>query len=632
MKSKQKSFRCFRIWLAVIVFLTPAIVRAQLKYLQDVTDMPPHPRILLFQGEEQQIKANIAADPAWAKMHYAIMNECDHIIALPELERIQTGRRLLGISREALRRIFYLSYAYRMSDLDKYFQKAEKEMLAISTFSDWNPSHFLDVAEMTMALAIGYDWLYAKLPVSSRKTISGAILGKGIDPSLNKEYTGWLTVINNWNQVCNAGMTYGAIAVYEDMPELSKMIIDRAVETIQLPMKEYSPDGAYPEGYGYWGYGTTFNVMFLNAIEKALKTDYALSKMPGFMQTAAYLTNMTGPSKTCFNYADNGLGGGLNPAMFWFIAKSGNTSLLWEERGYIDYGQGWEHDRLLPAIMIWGSGSGIRLTGIKPPVETVWVGQGLTPVAMMRTSWTDPNAIYVGFKSGSASSPHAHMDVGSFIMEADGVRWASDFGPQDYHSLESKGVDLWNRNQNSQRWEVYRYNNFVHNTLTVNGQMHRVDGKAKIDSYSTTPDFMNAVSDISSIFGGQLAESVRGISIVNRQYVVVRDELKTSGQEATVRWTMLTSAEAKITGKNVIELKKDGKKLKIEVAEPAKVTLKTWTTTPKNDFDAPNPGTILVGFELTIPANTNTTLLVKLIPQSAKKISAKIPELKDWTK
>ena len=93
---------------------------------------------------------------------------------------------------------------------------------------------------------------------------------------------------------------------------------------------------------------------------------------------------------------------------------------------------------------------------------------------------------------------------------------------------------------------------------------------------------------------------------------------------------MLTSAQARIIGKNIIELKKEGKRLKIEVAEPTKVSLKTWPTTPTNDFDTPNPETVLVGFEVKIPANTNTTLLVKLIPQSAKSSSMTLPELKNW--
>jgi len=282
MKTKQNrnSFNRFRVLSAAILLLTSSMAHAQLKYLQNVNDIPPHPRILLLAGEEQQIKSNIAADPTWAKIHQSIIEECNHIISLPVSERIVEGRRLLGVSREVLRRVFYLSYSYRMTGHEKYAGRAEKEMLAVSAFSDWNPSHFLDVAEMTMALAIGYDWLYDQLSPASREIIKTAILRNGVDPSLNRSIARFLTASHNWNQVCNAGMTFGALAVFEDMPELSKMIIDRAVETIQLPMKTYAPDGAYPEGYNYWDYGTSFNVMLISAIEKIWQTDFALSQAP----------------------------------------------------------------------------------------------------------------------------------------------------------------------------------------------------------------------------------------------------------------------------------------------------------------------------------------------------------------
>ena len=156
-----------------------------------------------------------------------------------------------------------------MTGQQKYVDRAEKEMLAIAAFSDWNPSHFLDVAEMTMGMAIGYDWLYDQLPASSRATIREAILKKGLEPSFETRYNNnWLRAEHNWNQVCNAGMTYGAMALYEDHPELARQIINRALRSIVLPMKDYGPDGAYPEGYGYWGYGTSFNVMFISAVEK----------------------------------------------------------------------------------------------------------------------------------------------------------------------------------------------------------------------------------------------------------------------------------------------------------------------------------------------------------------------------
>jgi hypothetical protein len=610
----------------------PLFVGAQSNFLKNIKELPSHPRILLTEGEEQQLKNNIAMDSVWTQIHQSIINECDKIITKPVLERRQHGRRLLSVSREAIRRIFYLAYAYRMERQEKYLQHAEKEMLAISAFGDWNPSHFLDVAEMTMAMGIGYDWLYNVLPTSSKETIRAAILKKGVDPSLNDKYNWFLKSEYNWNQVCNAGMLYGVLAIYEDIPELSKLIISRAIESIKLPMDNYAPDGAYPEGYGYWDYGTSFNIMFLSAIEKLFGTDYGLSESQGFMKTAGYMENMVTPLKLNYNYSDCGDGAGFNPAMFWFANKLNDLSLLWSEKGFIQKDRLHTGNRLLPAVLIWGSN--VKFADIQPPKEMVWTGQGINPVIMMRTSWTDTKAIYLGFKGGTASSNHAHMDVGSFIMEAGGVRWASDFGMQDYHSLESKGIDLWNNKQNSSRWQIFRYNNFSHNTLTIDNKLHAVEGYADIRSYSSNPEFMNAISDLSKIFRDQLAECVRGVAIVNKQYVVVRDELKTLDKETTVRWTMLTSADAKITGKNSIELKKDGQKLKIQVIEPESlnVTMKTWTTTPPNDFDAPNPNTVLVGFEVKIPANTNAAFTVKLIPQNAKKTTTKIPELEKWTK
>src|SRR5215207_2502361 len=253
---------------------------SQVDFIGSEPKFPNHPRILLLKGEEESIKRTVSADKIWSKMQQAILAESDSLISLPPVERIQIGRRLLDKSREALRRLFFLSYAYRTTKEQKYSLRAEKELLAISSFSDWNPSHFLDVAEMTMA---------------------------------------------------------------------------GAIETIALPMKDYSPDGAYPEGYGYWGYGTGFNVMFISAIEKLFGKDFGLSEMPGFLKTAGYLENMTGPSGNPFNYSDAGSRGGLHPAMFWFATKLKDPSLLWVERNnLLNNGPGTHvKDRLLPAIMLW---------------------------------------------------------------------------------------------------------------------------------------------------------------------------------------------------------------------------------------------------------------------------------------
>jgi len=41
-------------------------------------------------------------------------------------------------------------------------------MLAAAQFPDWFPKHFLDTAEMTAALGVGYDWLFDFLSAEER--------------------------------------------------------------------------------------------------------------------------------------------------------------------------------------------------------------------------------------------------------------------------------------------------------------------------------------------------------------------------------------------------------------------------------------------------------------------------------
>jgi hypothetical protein len=616
---------------AILLLTTTAAVTAQERKLPDGFTLPAHPRILLLKGEEASIQKAVTSDPVWKKMHAAILKECDAMIGLPLLKRIQIGRRLLSVSRECIRRVFYLSYAYRMTKEEKYFQRAEKEMLAVAAFTDWNPSHFLDVAEMTMGMSIGYDWLNDGLSQESKSIIREAILKKGLEPSFDDKYNGFLKATHNWNQVCNAGMTFGALALADEYPNESKTIINRALNSILLPMEDYKPDGAYPEGFSYWGYGTSFNVMFLSAIEKSFSSDFGLSSLPGFLKTPVFREQMIGATGASFNWGDCGTGTDLSPAMFWFAQKNNDPSLLWMEKKFLDKDDysGFTDDRLLPAVIIWGTG--ISFEQIKEPASRVYVGQGPSPVALMRSSWSNPNGIYVGFKAGSASVNHAHMDIGSFVIESDGIRWASDLGMQDYESLESKGIQLWGRTQESQRWSILRLNNFVHNTLTVDDKLQAVSGYAKVDRFSDKAELSFAVSDLSTIYAGQLASATRGVAIVDQSYVVVQDELTTLSKPTKVRWAMLTAADVAIGKDNTVSLTKDGKQLTLRVDSPSKATLKTWSTQPTTSYDAANPGTIMVGFEIELPANTKQIIVVKLIPPAAeKKAKQKVGSLSSW--
>lgn len=342
-------------YILLIALLLPVVLHAQsLSGISSHEVVPEHPRLLLTKGEETLLKDKISSEPLLQTLHNEIIQECDRMLPLPVLTRNQKGRRILHTSREAIRRILYLSYAFRLTQEDTYFLRAEKELLAMAGLSDWNPSHFLDVAEMTSAVSIGYDWLYPRLSEKSRKQIAAAIREKGLKPSLEKQYNGWLGGNNNWNQVCNGGITFGALALYELQPEESAALINRALESIRKPMTVYVNNGAYPEGYGYWIYGTTYNVLFIDLLETIWKKDFGLCEAPGFLNTASFMQHMEGTAKAvnklavtkslervaeskhvslqCFNFADNGSSTVVNPVMYWFAGKTNTPSLIWREQ------------------------------------------------------------------------------------------------------------------------------------------------------------------------------------------------------------------------------------------------------------------------------------------------------------
>jgi hypothetical protein len=611
----------------ILVVLTLLVLSSSAYPAQEV--LPSHPRILLLKGEERALAKSISSDAGIRTVHDTIIAQSDALIDKPAVERKLTGRRLLGVSREALRRIFFLSYSFRMTGDRRYLERAEKEMLAVASFSDWHPDHFLDVAELTTGMAIGYDWLYPSLSEETRKKIRTAIIDFGIKPSLDRKYNSWLKATHNWNQVCNTGMALGALAVYEDEPALADRILERSAESIRLPMAEYDPDGAYPEGYGYWNYGTTYNVLYLSSIEKVFGKKKTVLIPNGFLKTGEYLLNMTGSSGKPFNYSDSGISGIPNPAMYWFTFRTGNASLLFTETKYLSNPKKFRNDRFLPAMAVWMNASSPLKNTV--PSKTVWIGGGRTPVALMRSSWKE-DAVFIGLKCGTPSTNHAHMDIGSFVMDAGGVRWASDFGMQEYNSLESEGVDLWNMKQNSPRWRVFRYMNTSHNTITLNGGMQYVKGTASITkSSSTNAAFIFAETDLTSLYPDDCASLKRGVAIIDGKAALVRDEISTTGRSTSFRWSMVTEADVTIgNGGTDAVLRKNGKTLLLRAEGSRSLKLRTWETRSSNSYDAPNPGTTIVGFESELPANGDHFFNVYLIPGDAKTSPATPGSLADW--
>ncbi|MBV5312913.1 MAG: heparinase II/III family protein [Prolixibacteraceae bacterium] len=585
-----------------------------------------HPRLFFLSADEATLKAKLNSTPVLKRVHDLMISESDKMLTLAVQQRVLTGKRLLSVSREAIRRISFLSYAYRMTGDARYAARAETEMLGMAAFVDWNPTHFLDVGEMTLAMAIGYDWLYSYLSVSSRTTIASAIKSKGIEKSANQS---WLTSDNNWNQVCNAGISAGVAAVFDENPTYYQTLIDRAVTSIKIPMGVYKYNGAYPEGMGYWDYGTTFNVLFIDLLQRMWSTDRQLLEVEGFLSTVNFVTHMQGNATKQlsggalksinplpFNFADCGNGIGVLPGMFWLAARSSDQTCIYNELQKLVFTldnspTGLTGNRLLPFLLIWSMN--LSITDLPAPVETTYLAQGKSAVTAMRSGW-GTNDIYLAMKGGTPSSNHAHMDIGSFVMEANDIRWAADLGMSDYNALETNGVDLWNMSQTSERWDVFRYNNMAHNTLTINGKKQLVTGNSLMENLVNTSALKSVELNLTSLYQNDVTNCRRTGTIVSNRYVEIKDEIKAKTNPLTVRWNLGTQAVPQKVSNKIIKLTQSTKSLYLIFEGTDQVEAKAWSTKPSTTYEEQNSDFYFTGFEFSVAAGATQTVTVKMVP------------------
>ena len=574
-----------------------------------------HPRLLLHAGEEEEIRLAIETQPVMAEADSAILAYCDETLYQPPHPRRMAGFRIERM-QVPLQRIFYLSYAYRVHGDRRYADRAIEEMLNTAEYEDWNPGHFLDVAEITMGMAIGYDWLYDEMTAEQRRKVASAISRHGLDASKIDKDAWFYTAFQNWNQVCNAGLVFGAIAVWDEYRDDAVMILDKCFDSNYLTLTEgYSKEGAYAEGYGYWGYGSAFQILLIAALESAFGSDMGL--MDGhdrFFRSGTFMQMMNRPTGLCFDYADSGREAAAEHMLAWLAVKTGDESLLYPEVQKLrkNHFSRMDMQRLLPFFLI--SARKIDFAKLQVPDGRFFTTGGLTPLYIYRSGWESEDDTYLGIKAGLISSNHSHCDVGSFVFDADGVTWADDLGLQPYLSLESKGVDLWNRWQNSSRYDVFRIGPFSHNIITVNG--HRPDVYQYIDFTRTWCEDAQkgAEMNLKMLYWEDLKDYRRTVILLGEDdaELLVKDELRAGDHPAIVRWNLCTTAQAEIMDDTCIRLFADGHERLLRL-EGCNGKAAIWSAQPGTDIDYPNPDNVLVGFTVELEAEESAVMNVSLI-------------------
>jgi hypothetical protein len=537
-----------------------------------------HPRLMMTPDTIATLKAALPGDP-WLQKRYARQKKrADDFLTEPVSVYKVNGRDgIVDVSRQVFERVATLALVYRMEGDKKYLDRAWQELDAANHFPDWGPRQFLDTAELTAAFSVAYDWLYDGWTPAQRATIRQAIIDRGLKPGLAAYASqNWPHDVDNHNTVNNGGLIMGALAVGDESPDLARQILGRALVSDRKSLSQFGPDGAWPEGPMYWFYATLYESMSLDSLETATGSDFGLGDIPGMDKGGWFPLYDNGPADGTFNYgdADEDHEVVTGPQLLWMTQR-------YKDPRFAQYERDAPHGRLSALELVWGADTAHQ------PWQTIEPDRYFRGVelATMRDGWDKPNGWFVGFKAGSNNIGHAHLDVGSFVLEAKGVRWAVDLGPDDSNHLPGYSHD----DGDQQRWTYYRLRAEAHNTLVINPGMaadQEHTGAGKITAFNSTPQGVNLTADLTGVYPAA-RQVTRSLSFARGQSVTVDDTLHLK-QPGDIWWFLQTRAAIKPSADGrELTLSQNGKTLTLKLLQPAATRFETGPSQPLPG--SPNP-------------------------------------------
>ncbi len=530
-------------------------------------DLRPHPRLImtpqrlaaLQQGSSRHLKARIR-------------ELADAMLDQPVAERVMEGRRLLTVSRAVLDRCSILGLAHLLWG-GPYAARVRDELAAVAAFRDWNPAHFLDTAEMAAAVAIGLDWCWDALTPDERAGAESALLRHALGPVADTDGW-WQTHHNNWNQVCYGGLVMAALAIAPQHSAVVHHWLTAARHGIEPGLRVYAPEGVYLEGPTYWEYGTMYSVLLADSLKTAIAADWGVAHAAGFLASAHFAQACTAPSGFPFCYGDSWHRTLLLAPLPWMFTQLGDSQgCAWAQTHLARFQSG---ARFLAYAALWSAETAAQQADAEAPNKLTWIGHGLVEVASLRSAWT-ADAWWIGLKAGHLQVSHGHLDAGSIELEAGGVRWFTDLGPEPdiYNRL-----DGWTTEQQAHRWTYLRTHNRGHNLIQIGHGAQRVAGHNPIRGGAGW-----AVATLSAAYADVANTVQRGVALFENG-ILIQDEIDGLRDKA-VSWQVYTHVDITCHGDRAI-LRHAGRSLTVRVVEPHGAVFSIASAQPETEVEEQN--------------------------------------------
>lgn len=512
-----------------------------------------HPRLILDSDRINTIRNYINTYPQMKEWYDSIKKGAEKLLTSALYTyKADSYSGILGISQSARAQIPQLAFIYLIEGDEAYAKRAYEQLDAVVNFPDWYPYRGLDTAEMTTAVGIGYDWLYNYMTPEQRTNIKNGLIKNGLSVSM-EDYTGEYTYFHengrsrstywanlgdaphNWVWVCNNGALIGAMAIADEEPELSSKTISYALENWGKALRYLAPDGVWTEGPMYNNWMLLCMTSAFSSLENTFGTSYGLLDMPGITEFPRF-NNSFISTVAPFNFGnvEPTYGNTNSVGAFYMASYSGDVQMAQLRKYAIDTYEGINiglYDFIYAEPEYLNPG----VPSVKD--EVYKMPDGLS-MFMFRSNPVSLNSVNIAATADNCMM-YAQADMGSYIIDAYGTRFACDMGKANYDGV-------W--------FDQYRNRAEGHNVVLINPDTSpgfAVGTLGSMERIEYDNDQAYAIYDLSNYYKDNATSAKRGYQLTdNRDRIIIQDEIKTEAP-SEMYWFMHTACD--------IEIAEDGK-------------------------------------------------------------------------
>lgn len=329
------------------------------------------------------------------------------------------------------------------------------------------------------------DWLLGdRLSASARRKLRENVVRRVIAPyqemiAGTRERNGWITVTNNWNAVCLAGVTGAALALVESREDRAAVVV--AAEKYSRHFLEgFTPDGYCSEGLGYWNYGFGHYVMLAETVRQATGGVIDLMARPEVRAPAAFGARIGIVGGVSPAFADCSLGTRPAPTIMYFVNRRFGLGL--DQYNSLDLATCLSSLAEATAYAFPNAATFAQPAPGRPvPVRDWFADAG---VLVCRPHAGQAGRFGAALKGGHNAEHHNHNDVGSYVVVVGDRPVLLDPGRETYTA----------RTFSARRYDSKLLNSYGHPVPVVAGRLQQTGRQSRAAVLQT--DFTDAADTL----------------------------------------------------------------------------------------------------------------------------------------